>query len=118
MRAVVVLDERHQGSPGLAHGGVIAAIADEAAGALLLPLNVPAVTAHLDVSYRLPVRLHEPLHVASRLHRREGRKLQIKVEFTAAGRVLARADALFITVSAEHFHSHGAQPGELAALGI
>ncbi|MEV4241557.1 PaaI family thioesterase [Nocardia sp. NPDC050408] len=52
------LDERHQGAPGVAHGGVIAAILDEASGTVPSAMCVPAVTAKLEVNYVLPAPLH------------------------------------------------------------
>ncbi|MCM6776420.1 PaaI family thioesterase [Nocardia sp. CDC159] len=118
IRGVLSLDRRHEGAPGLAHGGAVAAILDEAAGTALLPLRLPAVTAQLNVSFAQPVPLGRELTVRSRLDRRDGRKLHISAVLELDGRVAARAEALFVEVAAEHFHAHGAAPGDLPALGI
>ncbi|MEG8183392.1 PaaI family thioesterase [Nocardia terpenica] len=115
---VLTLDERHQGAPGVAHGGVVAAALDEAAGSALLPLGLPAVTAQLDVSYHAPVPIGRTLTVRSRLDERAGRKLRISAELELDGSVVARARVLFIEVQAEHFLANGAAPGDLPALGI
>ncbi|RDI49364.1 PaaI family thioesterase [Nocardia mexicana] len=116
--AALVLDERHEGAPGLAHGGAVATVLDEAAGSVLLPLRLPAVTAQLNVSFSEPVPLGVPLTVRAALDRRDGRKLHITAEVELDGRCAARAEALFIVVSPDHFHTHGADPGGIPALGI
>ncbi|MEV2226667.1 hotdog domain-containing protein [Nocardia vinacea] len=46
----------HQGAPGVAHSGVIAAILDEASGTVPTTVCFPAVTARLEVNYVAPHR--------------------------------------------------------------
>ncbi|MDP9261605.1 MAG: PaaI family thioesterase, partial [Actinomycetota bacterium] len=42
-------DERHQGGPGIAHGGLVSAALDEACGLLATWYRFPAVTARIFV---------------------------------------------------------------------
>ncbi|HEY8627669.1 MAG TPA: PaaI family thioesterase, partial [Gaiellaceae bacterium] len=54
-------DERHQGGPGLAHGGMVSAALDEACGLLATWYRFPAVTARIFVRYRRPVPINTEL---------------------------------------------------------
>ena len=55
--------EHHQGAPGLAHGGVVAAAMDEAMGFLLWLLKTLAVTARIEVDFRRPVPVGSTLEL-------------------------------------------------------
>ncbi|MBL1078160.1 PaaI family thioesterase [Nocardia sp. 2] len=112
------MDERHQGAPGVAHGGIISAALDEASGTVLMPLRLPAVTVKLDVTFRSPARLHRELVVTSVLSAREGRKLFIDTELTDGDTVIATGRAIFVEVAPEHFLQFGANPGELDSVGV
>ncbi|MFI6997104.1 PaaI family thioesterase [Nocardia sp. NPDC050175] len=112
-------DERHQGAPGLAHGGVVAAVLDEASGSVPTRAGIPAVTAKLTVNYVKPAPLHRPMTVSAHIDRRDGaRKLHIYARLELDGDLVAEADALFIVVSPDHFRTHGAKEGELPFLGV
>lgn len=102
----VTLDDRHQGAPGIAHGGVVAVLFDEALGFAQVFGPGPAVTAKLTTDYRLPVPIGVPLHLLARLDSRAGRKLHTSGELrleSATGPVAATATALFVTVPESHF---------------
>ncbi|WP_225730830.1 MULTISPECIES: PaaI family thioesterase [unclassified Nocardia] len=115
----LALDERHQGAPGLAHGGVIAAVLDEACGSVPTSMCVPAVTAKLEVNYAAPAPLHRPLTVSAILDRRVGeRKLHIYGWLELDGKLIAEADALFVVVSPDHFFAHGAKAGDIPFFGV
>ena len=45
----VTLDTRHEGAPGLAHGGTIATILDDASGRFMYLTGEPAVTSRIEV---------------------------------------------------------------------
>ncbi|GAA5097466.1 PaaI family thioesterase [Nocardia iowensis] len=112
-------DERHKGAPGLAHGGVVAAVLDEASGTVPTTMCVPAVTAKLEVNYAKPAPLHRPMIVSAILDRREGeRKLHIHARLELDGELVAEANALFVVVSPDHFFAHGAKEGELPFFGV
>ncbi|UFS95788.1 PaaI family thioesterase [Nocardia huaxiensis] len=118
VRGTFLLDHRHQGAPGVAHGGIVAAALDEASGAVLVPLKLPAVTVKLDVSFTAPARLHREFVVTSRLTARDGRKLFIDTELTDGDIVVATGHAIFVEVAPEHFLQFGANPGELSSVGV
>jgi acyl-coenzyme A thioesterase PaaI-like protein len=93
------LDRLHEGPPGYIHGGIVATLLDEAMSKLNRPLNVLAMTRHMEIDYLRPVPLYKPLVLESRHLRREGRKLFHQAEIQSpTGEVLARAKGLFIVV--------------------
>lgn len=93
------LDRLHEGPPGHIHGGILATLLDEAMSKLNRPLNVLAMTRHMDIEYLRPAPLAQPLVLVSHHLRREGRKLFHKAELQHSdGTVLARAKGLFIIV--------------------
>lgn len=110
----VVLDERHQGVPGLAHGGVIAAIMDEVAGTLLIAEGLRFVTVALEVQYLAPVVIGEALTAMAWLDSRVGRKSSVGTRLSCGDVALATARVVFVEVPAEHFAERGC--GEAAAL--
>jgi acyl-CoA thioesterase FadM len=78
---------------------LIATLLDEAMSKLNRPLNVLAMTRHMEVDYLRPVPLYTPLVVTSRHVRREGRKLFHQAEIQLpAGTVLARGHGLFVVI--------------------
>jgi uncharacterized protein (TIGR00369 family) len=90
---------KHQSYPGRVHGGVIAAILDEAGGrtAAINDHNRFFVTASLEVRYRRPVPLDTPLRAVGRLRKLVGRRAQAHAEIRSLdGEVLAEAELLLI----------------------
>jgi uncharacterized protein (TIGR00369 family) len=93
------LDRLHEGPPGYVHGGIVATLIDEAMSKLNRPLDVLAVTRHMEVDYLKPVPLFKPLVLTSRHLRREGRKLFHQAEILSPeGIVLARGNGVFIEI--------------------
>jgi len=100
--AEIQLDRMHEGPPGHIHGGIVAALLDEAMSKLNRPLNVLAMTRHMEIDYLRPVPLYQPLVLTSRHLSREGRKLFHQAEIQHPnGNVLARAKGLFIVIDAK-----------------
>ncbi len=99
-----------EGAPGRAHGGVVAALLDEAMGVVLSIVGTPAYTGRLTVTYRAPTPLQVPLEFRARLLERQGRKLHIAAEGRHGDTVIAEAKALFIAVDPQHFASGGRHP--------
>jgi acyl-coenzyme A thioesterase PaaI-like protein len=104
------LGEAFEGAPGRAHGGIVAALFDEAMGFVLSIACTPAFTGRLTVTYRAPVPLGVPLEFRARLTRRDGRKLLIEGEARHGDTLLAQADALFIAVDPARFAAGSTQP--------
>jgi len=76
------LNEAQQGPPGYAHGGASAAILDEAMGAAVWRAGFNVAVVNLELNYRRPVPLGQPLKLEARLSGQEGRKV------FAAGEIL------------------------------
>ena len=108
--------EHHQGAPGLAHGGVLAAAFDEALGALNWLLRAPAVTARLETDFRKPVPVGQIVHIDGRIVGVDGRKAYTRATGRlggADGPVVLTAAALFIQVGLAHFQENG-RPEDVA----
>jgi acyl-coenzyme A thioesterase PaaI-like protein len=108
VRSDVTLHQRHEGFPGLAHGGVVAAILDDVCGAIPLVLRERSVTAKLDVDFAAPVVIGRPLVAEAWLESFGGRKIRIVGRVLDGDVVVATARALFLTVPPEHFPRTGA----------
>lgn len=98
------LSERYQGAPGIAHGGIVALVLDEALSKVSKFCGVAAVTAELNVEYLRPVRIGEEILVEARNERVEGKHLYHLGEIRdSMGRLLARAKGRFVVVNAQRF---------------
>lgn len=95
----------YEGPPGCVHGGTIAAAFDEVLGLCLMYVGKPGMTARLDVSYRSPTPIGQPLRFAARLDRIEGRKIFATGQLSVDDRLCAEASALFISMDPELFQS-------------
>ena len=96
-------DERHQGGPGLVHGGLVTAALDEACSLLATWYRFPAVTARLFVRYRRPVAINTELLVRARIDSAHGRRIHASAELTDGDDRLAEARGAFLHVPLEHF---------------
>jgi uncharacterized protein (TIGR00369 family) len=93
------LDRRHEGPPGYIHGGIVATLLDEAMSKLNRPLNVLAMTRHMEIDYLRPAPLFQPLVLISRHLSHEGRKIFHQAELQHPdGTVLARGKGVFIAI--------------------
>jgi acyl-coenzyme A thioesterase PaaI-like protein len=95
-------DERHQGGPGIVHGGLVGAALDEACGLLATWHRFPAVTARFAVRFRRPVPIHTDLTVAAEVTAERGRHIEIAAELRRS-EVLAEAEGSFLHVPLDHF---------------
>jgi uncharacterized protein (TIGR00369 family) len=94
-----VLSERYQGGGGMAHGGIIALLLDEAMGKVCRFREVHAVTAELSVEYLKPVPVEKDIVVEGREMEMQGRNLFLAGEIrNEAGDVLARGKGRFVII--------------------
>jgi acyl-coenzyme A thioesterase PaaI-like protein len=111
VHADVTLGEHHQGAPGLAHGGMLAAALDEALGGLGWLLQAPMVTGRLQVEYLRPVRIGTTVRIVAQAVAVQGRRTYCQAYARDVadldGGDLARAFAVFVLVPLEHFRRHG-----------
>lgn len=98
----VVLGPVHEGGPGLAHGGVLSLLLDHAMGQALFSAGYSAMTVSLGVRYQAPTPLGVPLVVRAGLDRAEGRKLFVVAEVSVACHVTARAEGVFVQLTADN----------------
>jgi acyl-coenzyme A thioesterase PaaI-like protein len=113
-------DRMHEGPPGHIHGGIVAALLDEAMSKLNRPLNVLAMTRHMEIDYLRPVPLYQPLVLIGRHLNRPakdgtpGRKLFHQAEIQHPnGTVLARSKGLFIAIDEKLLFAAGITPPEI-----
>ena len=87
-----------QGFPGVLHGGVLAALLDEAmAWAMWAADRALGVTAKMETRYRRPVGVGGVLVVRGRVARMRGRRIEVEATVDdASGERLAEATALFL----------------------
>ena len=99
----VVLGPAHEGAPGRAHGGLVAALIDETMGLVLGIIQTPAFTGRLTVTYRAPTPLGVELTGTARVVEQKGRKISMTAEVHAGDTLIAEGEALFIAVAPEQF---------------
>ena len=92
-----VLGERYQGGGGVAHGGIIATLLDEAMGKVCRFRDARAVTAELTVEYLKPIHVEKEIVVEAFEQEQKGRSLfQVAEIRNADGEVLARGRGRFV----------------------
>jgi acyl-coenzyme A thioesterase PaaI-like protein len=101
--AYVEFDERHQGGPGIVHGGLVAGALDEAVGLLATWYAFPAVTARIFVRYRRPVPINTELLLTAWLVDARGRRLHVDGALADGDEPLAECRAALLHVPFEHF---------------
>jgi acyl-coenzyme A thioesterase PaaI-like protein len=107
----VTLRAAHEGAPGRAHGGVVAALFDDIFGFVLGVIEQPAFTGELTVRYVRGTPLHRPLSCRARATERRGRKILMTGELVDLddGEVVARGSAMFIAVDARIYAESSAE---------
>jgi uncharacterized protein (TIGR00369 family) len=94
-----ILDKRYTGPPGHCHGGIIAAILDDAMGKINRLRQVVALTKEMTVEYLKPVPLAKPLRVEGREVSVRGREHINAAEIlNDKGEILARSRGTFIAI--------------------
>jgi acyl-coenzyme A thioesterase PaaI-like protein len=99
VEATYAVPERFQGYPGKAHGGIVAALLDEIVGRAAMvddPLHF-MVTAKIDIRYRRPIPVEQPLRLVGVLGRQRGRRATARGElYLPDGRLGADAEAMLV----------------------
>jgi acyl-coenzyme A thioesterase PaaI-like protein len=96
--------DHHQGYPGIAQGGIVAAILDEVGGRTVM-IGDPRrffMTGRLDVKYRQPVPTSVPLRAVGKLLKLKAKLATAHAEIRSpAGEVLAEAELILANVPME-----------------
>jgi acyl-coenzyme A thioesterase PaaI-like protein len=92
----------HQGWPSFMHGGLVATMLDEAMGWVTMSHGIWAVTGKINIRYREPVPLLQPVTVVGIIEKNRGRWVTVRAEIRSQeGAVLSEAEAIFMRVSGE-----------------
>lgn len=95
-----VVGEQYQGFPGIAHGGILASVLDEAATRTILGANGSrriVVTVSMEVRYRKPVPLNAPLRVIGEVTDDKGEIIQASSRIEdESGQILATAKVVLM----------------------
>ncbi len=99
-------NKEHQGFPGIIHGGITAAVLDEALNRTSMLTNQPTwtMTGRLDVRYRRYVPYGPLLRVRAWLDKQRGRMVQASGKLTLADDenvLFAEAQGTFMTLTSE-----------------
>jgi acyl-coenzyme A thioesterase PaaI-like protein len=106
-----ILGPNYAGGGGFAHGGIIAVVLDEAMGKISRIADEKAVTAEMDIEYRKPVPVHEPIIVEGWQEEEQGRnRFRVAEIRDQQGNLLARGKGRFVLVDATHFAKANATP--------
>lgn len=102
--AVHAFDHRHEGAPGIAHGGAVATVIDDLYGFLQYLVGGPAVTRRLEIEYLRPVLLDVPYRLQAELTGRGERRLQVAATIIdPEGQSVLTSTAVFVLVDVGHF---------------
>jgi len=101
VHAAITLDAKYQGWRGIAHGGIVMMLLDEAMAHASGNAGERGMTASMSVRFRKPVPLGVPLRLDGLVRWRRGRVLGLE------GRI-SGPDGLLLATSEGHFVSAGA----------
>ena len=99
--AEVTIPEPYQGYPGVVHGGIVAAMLDEAAGRSHMGGDPPRFmyTARLDIRYRKNVPVGQPLRLVGQAGVSKRRTAAASSAiFDEQGNLLAEAEAILVDI--------------------
>lgn len=101
------IPQNYEGYPGVAHGGVVAAILDEVAGrvSMIGDHNHFMMTAKMEVKYRHPVPLETPLRIVGRRVKMGGRLGLASAELRLPDGTLAVEAALTLAALPQRFQA-------------
>ncbi|WP_244928612.1 PaaI family thioesterase [Nocardioides sp. W7] len=96
--AALTANALHEGPMDSVHGGVAAWLMDTMLGIIMQANGRRAVTARLEVDYRIRTPLDQPLTLQAGVTRREGRKIWVEGWIEHEGRRTVEATGLFVEV--------------------
>jgi acyl-coenzyme A thioesterase PaaI-like protein len=106
LHATIQFGALAEGPPGAVHGGAIAAVLDEAMGAVCWMNGHPVVAARITINFRHMVPLGFSGFVESWIDHIERRKIFLTSRLTDAnGRVMAEGEALFVRLTEEQMQA-------------
>ncbi len=91
--------EEHVGWEGIVHGGILAAVLDDAMGNVFYLRGYQALTARMEVRFRRPVRPGDRLRVRAWVDREDGPTITTRAELVRDGEVVCRGQGVFLRSS-------------------
>ncbi|WP_346353382.1 PaaI family thioesterase [Azotosporobacter soli] len=79
-RTTLTPKQEHQGYDGIMHGGLVSTVLDEVMAGYIYALGFNAVTARLEVRYRKPTPIGQPLTATARIVQKRGRMYEMAGE--------------------------------------
>ncbi len=103
----------HQGWPHTVHGGLVAALLDEAAAYVAYVRDQRAATARLNIRFHGPALIDDALRIDARLTRTTRRLLEVHawVSTRSTGETIAEADASLMLMTDEQRTEFGLSAG-------
>ncbi len=93
-------DDLHQGYPGIMHGGLVTTLLDEAMAKVINLRGIKAVTATLEMKFRNPVPIGQPLKITGEMVEEKKRRCKLKAWIeNGDGTILAEAKSIFIKLN-------------------
>ena len=101
VRGTFTVADHHQGPPGFAHGGIVAAALDEAMSLAIHARRLLALTSRFEVDLRAPVPLGSRIAVESALESEDDRRVAMSASLAdpESGLVYATARGEFARVA-------------------
>jgi acyl-CoA thioesterase FadM len=94
--------QEHQGYPGWLHGGITTALLDEVLGRAAIARDLWVATAKLEIRYRAPIPLEQPVTVRGWLTRVRGHAVEARGEIRLMDDTLAaEAEGVLMTIPEE-----------------
>lgn len=94
----VTLRRAHEGAPGRGHGGVVAAVFDDAMGYLLTVHGIVAFTGELTVRYVAGTPIGVPLEIRAQVAERGDRTSRLVAQLRTDDEVVATGSGIFVEV--------------------
>lgn len=93
---------QHQGWPGHLHGGILYAVLDETMGRVGFTIDSWTMSGRVEIRYRAPVPIDQPLRVTATLVRERGRALEVQgFAQLSDGTLAAEATGLYMRIPDE-----------------
>ena len=92
-------ERRHEGWPGIVHGGVIAAILYEVMENWAYLNGITSMMRSMDTELKAPARIGEAIRAVSWLNDRDGRELSVAGRLSVVNRTIAEGTASLVELS-------------------
>ena len=107
LKTTFIASPTFQGWDGIVHGGIISTLLDEAMAKLIYELGYQAVTASLEIKFKKPAPILEPLRVYGQIAEVSKRLIRAKAHVAKEdGTILATGTSTFLKQSQNEYKSN------------